>query len=401
MLVSLFFCIFAGEKFLDMRIIYITDALAVWGGIERVLRDKMNFLVEHYGYDIHVITTDQGPHIIPFPLDERVHVHDLDIRYHHQYRHRGFTRLYKYWKLNSLFLQRLKSILVEIKPDIIVCIRMETINTILKAKGNIPLICESHSLCYASHYENTSFFNKIRVSLSRRRIKKADCVVALTEGDANDWRRYNNNVVVIPNVVQLNDSGRYSSLDSKIVLFVGRLSEQKDVWSLLDIWKLIHQRFPEWELHVYGEGEQETQFEKRIKNDGLATIKIYTPTPYLFEKYRESSLLVMTSLYEPFGLVLPEAMSCGVPVIAFNCPYGPGAIIRDGIDGFLIDDRDIHVFAEKTCMLMENDSLRKEMGSNASKNVDKYKPDVIMPNWVLLFNNVNHCNKCKLLNCDA
>ena len=184
-----------------MRILYITDALAVWGGIERVLRDKMNYLVEHYDYDVHLVTTDQGPHPIPYPLDERVHVHDLDIRYHHQYKFRGFKRLQKYLELNHLFTKRLKDIINKIAPDVIVCIRIEMLNTILKAKSNIPLICESHSMCYAYKYEKTSFWYRFRYLWILRNVRKADCIVALTEGDAKDWRHYNNNVIVIPNIV--------------------------------------------------------------------------------------------------------------------------------------------------------------------------------------------------------
>ena len=379
-----------------MRILYITDALAVWGGIERVLRDKMNYLVEHYGHDVHIVTTDQGDHPIPFPLDERVKVHDLDIRYHHQYRFHGINRLIEYLRLNRLFLNRLKKTISEIEPDIIVCIRIETINTILKVKGSIPLICESHSMFYAYKYEKASFWNKVRLWMLRRNMGKADCVVALTEGDANDWRSVNNNVRVIPNVVHLNLTGRYSDLHSKIVIFAGRFSTQKDVWSLLKIWEIVHQRYPDWELHAYGEGEQKEGFVKEAerKNTG---IKVFSPTSEIFEKYLSSSMLIMTSLYEPFGLVLPEAMSCGLPVIAFNCPYGPADIITNGVDGFLIENRDVTAFADKIITLIENDLLRNEMGKAAIKSSQRFHSDNIMHKWEILFESYNAHKKEDLL----
>ena len=78
-----------------MRILYVTDALAVWGGIERVLSDKMNYLVREYGYEVYVVTSDQGEHPIPFPLDERIVVKDLNIRFHQQYRYRWIKRYRK------------------------------------------------------------------------------------------------------------------------------------------------------------------------------------------------------------------------------------------------------------------------------------------------------------------
>lgn len=366
-----------------MRILYITDALAVWGGIERVLRDKMNYLVEHYGYDVHIVTTDQGDHPIPYPLDNRVKVHDLDIRYHHQYRFRGISRFIAYVRLNILFQNRLKNAISSIKPDVIVCIRIEMINTILKAKGNTPLICESHSLCYAYKYENTSFWNRLRLKNALSNVKKADCVVALTEGDANDWRNYNK-IVVIPNIVNLNKSGKYSDLKSKSVIYVGRFSEQKDVWSLLKIWEIVHKRFSDWKLHVYGEGELKENF-VRIAEKVNIGIEVFPPTSEIFEKYINSSILIMTSLYEPFGLVLPEAMSCGLPVIAFNCPYGPADIITNDEDGFLIENRDVMAFANKIIYLIDNYPKRVEMGRKGIQSSQRFHSDNIMYKWHSLF----------------
>ena len=93
----------------------------------------------------------------------------------------------------------------------------------------------------------------------------------------------------------------------------------------------------------------------------------------------------MSSVFEPFGLVLPEAMSCGLPVVAFNCPYGPKDIIEDGKTGFLIPDRDISCYAEKVCELIESYDLRKEMGEAAVISSQRYSIDKVMPRWKDLF----------------
>ena len=106
-----------------MRILYVTDALAVWGGIERVLSDKMNYFVREYGYDVYVVTADQGEHPIPFPLDERIHIADLKIRFHQQYQYSGIKRWLESRKLKKLYENRLKSYIEEISPDVISCIR--------------------------------------------------------------------------------------------------------------------------------------------------------------------------------------------------------------------------------------------------------------------------------------
>jgi len=366
-----------------MRILYITDALAVWGGIERVLRDKMDYLVEH-GYEVHVVTTDQGEHAIPYPLNFRIHLHDLGVNFHHQYHFHGLKRLFKFVQLSRLFRERLERLLFEISPDILICIRPEAIRDVTRINRNIPIICESHSMFNAKHYEGASYLYRFKLWLSLRKMQQVDMMVALTEGDARDWRRYCKNVCVIPNVVHLNDTGKYSDCLSKKVVFAGRFSRQKDIGSLFAIWKLVHERHPDWELNAYGEGEQWTKYVELAK-DAQINMHIYPPSPAIFDHYRESSMLLMTSLYEPFGLVLPEAMSCGLPVVAFNCPYGPGDIITDGKNGFLIDGRDINAYADKVCLLIENTELRQKMGQNAILSTRYYEKTNIMPQWESLF----------------
>ena len=120
---------------------------------------------------------------------------------------------------------------------------------------------------------------------------------------------------------------------------------------------------------------------EKMKED----IHVYEPSADIMNKYKENSILLLTSLYEPFGLVLPEAMSCGLPVIAFDCPYGPSDIITDGVDGFLIKNRDIEMFADKVCQLIENEELRRRMGKNGIISSQRYRADVIMPKWISLF----------------
>ena len=103
-------------------------------------------------------------------------------------------------------------------------------------------------------------------------------------------------------------------------------------------------------------------------------------------------MLLMTSLYEPFGLVLVEAMSCGLPVVAFNCPYGPADIINDGSDGFLVEDRNEKAYADRVCQLMEDETLRQRMGKAAILSAQRYNSESIMPQWDRLFTHLAHSN---------
>lgn len=367
-----------------MRILYVTDALAIWGGIERVLSDKMNCLVREYGYEVYIATADQGGNPIPFPLDERIIVKDLNIRFHQQYQYHGIKRWLKYRELEKLYRNRLASYIEEISPDVISCIRDGCTSAVLDLHISIPVIFESHAMYRDVDFENSTFLHRLSVYKGRKKYKRLDKIVTLTEGDANDWRRVCKNVCVIPNVVHLNESGRYSQCDAKRAIFAGRFDLQKDVDSLAKAWNLVQQHHPDWLLDVYGNGELKPHFEE-IVSDKKLNIRVHPAVSDILDKFIESSMLLMTSLYEPFGLVLVEAMSCGLPVIAFDCPYGPADIIKDGVDGFLVEDRNIEAYSDRVCQLIENDKMRQDMGRTAIQSSQYYKAENIMPQWNQLF----------------
>ena len=131
-----------------MRVLYVFRSLAYWGGIERILVDKMNNLVSMYGYEVFMLTTDQGCHSVPYQLDQRVHLKDLGIRIHQQSHYHGLKRLFVIWKLYNLYKRRLSEELVKIKPDVIVCTTSNfwDVNILAKIKGTTPLVVECHSI---------------------------------------------------------------------------------------------------------------------------------------------------------------------------------------------------------------------------------------------------------------
>ena len=372
-----------------MIILYVNDSLAIWGGIERVLVDKMNYLADVYDYNVHIVTTDQGQHPIPYSLSSKVSFHDLGIQFYQKYKYNGFKRLQISWKLHRLYVSRLKEIVSQIKPDVIACVRQSLLGSVLKARCCVPIIFESHTSCYSYRYEVGSLLKRLRELYYVYQVRKVNMVVTLTEGDGSDWMRYNKNIVVIPNIVHLNDKGKYSECLNKSVIFVGRFSKQKDIGSLLKIWSIVHQKYPEWQLHIYGGyGDQYEQLLPVLCQCVSYNIYVHDPTPNIFDEYINSSMLLLTSLYEPFGLVIPEAMSCGLPVISFDCPYGPASILSDGENGYLIKNRNIVAYADKVCALIGDLSLRMKMGKAAILDSQKYNADYIMPQWVSLFERI-------------
>lgn len=365
-----------------MKILYTFRSLAVWGGIERVLVEKMNNLVSMYGYDVYMLTTGQGAHPVPYRLEDKVYLEDIGIQFHLQYRYRGLRRLWEGWKRTRLFEKRFSEKINKIRPDVIVCTTADPVYSIVKVKGDIPLIVESHSICSRTFGEK-GIRQKYIAFLLEKGLKKVACLVSLTGGDAEEWRRKHSYVEVIPNIVHLN-TGPFAPLESKRIIWVGRFDNQKRPMEIISIWKLVYPQFPDWHLDIYGEGEQQQVLENVALSLNM-NIHIHKPTDKIFNSYIESSILVSTSLFEPFGLVLPEAMSCGLPVVAFDCPYGPADIITDGVDGFLIKNRDHHAFADRVCQLMEDEDLRHRMGLNGIVSSQRYRAALIMPKWISLF----------------
>ena len=370
-----------------MRILYVTDAFTIWGGLERVLADKINYLIEHDGYEVCLLTVNQGTHSMPYILHPNVQQMDLGIQMYQQYNFHGIKRFFIRRKLNKLLNLQLKRAIDKVSPDIIICVKLDFVGVLLAVKGTVPLVVECHTLCKSDALEGSGLLRRLHSKYWKLLLRKANAVVALTEGDAAAWKRWNRNVFVIPNVVNLNNHSSVSDCRNKSAIFVGRFSMQKDIDNLLRIWGLVSEKYPEWQLDIYGDGELREHYLPMINEMG-ANVRVFAPIADIMEKYRGNSILLLTSLYEPFGLVLPEAMSCGLPVVAFDCPYGPADIITDGVDGFLVGNRSIETFAQRVCQLIESDDLRRQMGQAGMLSSQRYQVERIMPLWKELFENL-------------
>ena len=378
-----------------MKILYLFRSLAVWGGIERILVDKMNWLVSENNTEVFLLTTDQGEHPIVYSLNERVHFEDLNINFYRRYQYSFYRRLGISYQMRQKYKRLLSNRIHSVRPDIIVCTTADQIDVITELKGDVPLIVESHSICNRTIGQGKNVLRCFRRYNFLKSLKKTNCVVSLTEGDASEWRHFHKKVIVIPNMLHPCKS-RQSSLMSKRVIWVGRLDYQKRAEIALSIWDLVVQKHPDWCLDIYGEGEVESDI--KTKASQLKSTFVHKPTAQIFDCYFDSSILISTSLFEPFGLVMVEAMSCGLPVVAFDCPYGPADIITDGMNGFLVPFDNIKYFADKVCLLMEDDSLRIRMGHAAYTFSKRFYADGIMPKWKSLFDDITKNNNiiCKI-----
>jgi len=369
-----------------MRILYLFRSLAVWGGIERILTEKMNWLADVAGNEVFMLTYDQGTHPVPYELSSRVVLEDLDIRFHQQYRYSGLHRLWDGWQRMRLFSRRLTEKVQKIRPDVIVCTTADPVGVIARVKGSVPLVVESHSICLYT-FPRQDFRQRRKSALLERGLRRAACIVALTDDDAHQWQRLFHNVRAIPNMVHLND-GAVADLTCRRVIFVGRFDYQKRPLDIISIWQRVYPRFPDWHLDIYGEGEQQRLVDDEARRLGM-NIHVHRPTADIFGCYRKSGLLVSTSLFEPFGLVIPEAMSCGLPFVAYDCPYGPRVFAAGGNCGSLVAMDDAEGFADSMCRLMGDEALRRQMGERALRLSRSYTAERVMPQWQELFRSLS------------
>lgn len=386
-----------------MKVAYIYQQFTQASGTERVFIDKMNYFAEKQGYEVIMITCQQGDHPIVFPISPKVNHVDLGVRLADLYNYRRIYRFFRQILFHRLFRKRFNQAMVKLQPDIVVCATyyLYIVSAVAKCKLNYSKVLESHIdrryLYGCKAINKRKWYNRLNDVYESITLKKAakkyDVLVALNQPDADDWGRYLDTRIIL-NIVHLNPTKQICNYKSKRVIFVGRYTEQKGIFDLFEIWKIIHPTHPEWQLDLYGSGELQ---EKLLAEVERLNAKIYLNEQSLniYEKYLESSVLVLTSFYEPFGLVMPEAMSCGLPVVSFDCPSGPHNIINDGINGFIINNRDINKYVEKLSELMDSEELRSKMGKAARLSSSRFSAEIIMPQWEQLFMELRSDSTCQ------
>lgn len=374
-----------------IKIAYCIPSLYYPSGMERVLTLKANYFAEHFGYEIHIILTDGKDKEPYYKLYPSITLHQLDINYDEMYGRSLWKRISGYWNKQQLFMKRLNDCLCEIRPDITISLLRRDINFINKMKdGNIKL-GEIHF--NKSNYREFSD-NRLPAFVQHcvkkywmwqliRQVRQLKRFVVLSYEDAAEWTKLKN-VAVIYNPLPFFPE-RQSDGSSKQVIAAGRYMPQKGFDRLIDAWSIVNMQHPDWVLRIYGDGMRQ-QLQQQIDRLGIASSCILEhSTPDIDEKYCESSIFALSSRYEGFGMVIIEAMACGIPPVSFACPCGPRDIIDDGKNGLLVENGNIEMLAGKICYLIENDEIRRKMGQQARIDVERFKIEQIAGQWKELF----------------
>ena len=216
------------------------------------------------------------------------------------------------------------------------------------------------------------------------KLRHLDRFVVLTDNAVSEWPELTN-VQMIPDPLSIKVAGQ-SLLDSKRVIAVGRYSYEKGFDLLLKIWLEVEKRFPDWRLDIYGMGDP-TPYVKLMDDLSIDKERCHLNSSLVNveQEYLDSSILVQPSRTEGFGLVIIEAMACGLPVVAFDCENGPRSIITDGEDGYLVPVSNIDLFANRLSELMNDKQKRKQMGEKGRLRSERYHIDKIALQWRALF----------------
>lgn len=376
-----------------MKLVYYLPSLEAPGGLERIITFKANYFAAH-GEEVTIVTSEMEKRKPYYTLSPQVRHIDLGVSFDYPYNQSRLMKLLKYPFRYLRFRKRFSRTIQKLHPDITVSTLRRELTFLNKLKDGSVKIGEFHVTRYSYGAEALSNGNAVikmakewwnkRLVGNLSRLKR---VVLLTHEEAGFWPELNN-LSVIPNPI-ITSLDKVSDCMGKRVIAVGRYAVQKGFDRLIDCWAIVARKHPSWSLHIYGDGHLRAELQAQIERLNLTNSCFLEHTvENIADKYCESSIFVLSSRFEGFGMVITEAMGCGVPPVSFACPCGPRDIIDDGVNGLLVDNGDIEKMAEKIIYLIENEEIRKEYGKRAYQDAQKYKMENIALQWKELFQSI-------------
>ena len=375
-----------------MKKISILSLHLGYGGIEKSIVSLANLLSKKYNVEIAVCYKLYDKSV--FDLDDSINVkylNDSSIVPNHKslksaIHGKNIKKIFKEFAYSLKVLHYRKNGMINyIKScdsDVIISTR-DIFNEWLSlyGKDDVLKIGWEHN----HFHDNYKYAHKII-----RSAKKLDYLVLVSMDLLEFYKRKMSNYkcmcIYIPNCIE-SIPKKLSKLNEKRLISVGRLSPEKGYLDLLKVYKQLRNDYPNWVLDIIGDGKERDNLEKYIKNNNLekyVTLHGFQGKEYIDKLMNKSSIYLMTSFTESFGIVLIEAMSHGLPCIAFSSAEGAREIINSGENGYLIKNRNYEMMIKKISDLIENPEERKKIGKNARKSIKKYTSDVVGEEWLTL-----------------
>ncbi len=376
-------------------IVFLVESLYRKSQILRMFCQKASWLAENSEYHIYMVLTEKTKKPNRYELSSKIEIVNLDINYDNLEKENPIGRIFSYMKKQYLHRKYLKKVLHKIQP-------LATISMMEKETRFLSHINTAgqviHEVHYDERYRVKSSNNKLaslvyksctwlRINCLTRRFKKRDILVTDTEAMATLWKKKFKNTQWIPNPLRVYPPIREQN-DSKKVIAINDNATETGFNHLIDMWERIANKYPEWRLHLYGNGNME-EYKELVKSKHLSkSIQCYNYPDNLNEIYPKYALFVQANIVDRFGQYLTEAMAYSMPCIAYNVPYGPRELIRDEINGFLIKPNYLMDFSSKLGLLIRNNEMRLNMGRQSYLDVHKYELNQVMHEWLRLFDSM-------------
>ena len=287
-------------------------------------------------------------------------------------------------RLFTVGVRRLERLLDETRAEVVLCTQVWAMQWVAEAvRGrDVRVIGQSHESFEASAGLTPATIGSTRYTRILQLYPDIDLFLLLTAEDAVKFRQVGlNNTGVLHNPLTLRPDAS-ADLAAPVIVSVGRYAEQKNHRALIDAFALIAGDFPEWQLRIFGDGPLREELQKQIDRLGLTDrAHLMGPTSQVADELLASSVFALSSDFEGLPLVLAEALTCGVPCVAFDCSPGIREIVTDGVDGIVVPHRDVPRLAEGMAKLMRDRRLRRRYGAAGRRNMARFDVDAIMATW--------------------
>ncbi|MFM9403632.1 glycosyltransferase family 4 protein [Myroides odoratimimus] len=347
---------------IEKNIVFVVSSMEERSGLERVVATLVNGFVERYNNKITVITRDLEDSEYGFEVDNRVDKVAFS------------GNLY-------VFLKKVQDFIRVNRPSCVISNNMGRLTLALSV-----LSYKQYGTIFISYEHVAAISSPKWVQVLKRIVyKKVDKVVVLSSNDEGEYKRFHNNVYKVVNPLPF-ELGSYAyTKESKRIISLGRLTNQKGYDLLLRAWKIVEIDYPEWSFHVYGKGEDLEDLLKLRDDLGIKRLIFEGLSLDVKEVYNNASFYVMSSRFEGFGMVLIEAQAFSLPLVSFNCPHGPSDIINNS-NGILVENGNIKELAVAIRKLIDDRELRVEMSYDAFESAKYYTIDNVCKSWNVIIN---------------
>lgn len=347
-----------------MKILFVINSLKEKSGIERVACLLANLFDEDLKFQIKIVNRDTVKDNASYALNPNIEVVKINGNYINFFF--GLNELVKDYKPNYIIVHNMG--------------RLALLTTFIKKKSFLKIISLEH-VAFEIRPKWVKFIAKIMYN-------HIDTVVTLTKHDMNPYYDFHHNVVQINNIspfdcetLDLN-----YSIESKKIVAIGRLTYQKNFESLLEAWKIVSRHVFDWNLMIYGVGENQKKLENIINHEKIGNVYLRGQTNDVESVYKSAAFYVMSSRFEGLPMVLIEAQSHGLPIISYECPHGPAEVIVNDENGYLVENQNPKLLADAILKLISSDSLRLKLSQNAQQHAKRYSKVEILKEWSKVLN---------------